>query len=230
MGTVPCQTRGLGLNYGNRPILFGIELKVDCGGGLAIIGANGCGKSSLLKILAGIVVPTAGQVLIFGEDSRRLSAAARRRIGFLSHQSFLYPNLTARENLEFYARLCGIGRPREAAMAALERVEMSTVAQDRVRTVSRGMEQRLALARATIASPDLLLLDEPFAALDRTGQRLVRQMIDEARGRGAAVVITAHSPEGLTEMGFAIHEIARGGLRAWARESLLTLPRLAPVG
>ena len=210
---VACHTRALGLSFGVRPILRGIDLTAAAGSGLAIVGANGCGKSTLLRILAGLAAPTAGAALVFGEDSRRLSSASRRRIGLLTHQSFLYANLTARENLEFHARIHGIGRPLEAAMAALGRVGMSSIAEDRVRTVSRGMEQRLAIARATIADPDLLLLDEPFAALDPTGAAIVRDLIGDALKRGAAVIVTAHSADGLEALGLEPFELINGKLR-----------------
>jgi heme exporter protein A len=214
-----CLTRALGLSFGVRPILRGIDLTADAGHGIAIVGANGCGKSTLVRILAGLAAPTAGAAFVFGEDSRRLSAASRRRIGLLTHQSFLYPNLTARENLEFHSRIRGIDRPREAAIAALGRVGMSSIADDRVRTVSRGMEQRLAIARATIADPDLLLLDEPFAALDRDGAAIVRDLIGDSLKRGAAVIVTAHTVDGLEALGLAPFELINGKLRSIPAES-----------
>jgi heme exporter protein A len=231
MDVAACQTRALEMSFGTRPILRGVDLTVGWGRGAVIIGANGCGKSTMLKILSGLAAPTAGAALIFGEDSRRLSAATRRRIGCLRLQSFLYPNLTARENLEFYARINDVSHPRDAAIAALERVGMGSIADNRVRTVSRGMEQRLAIARATIADPRLLLFDEPFAALDRSGADMVRAIIGESMNRGTAVIVTAHGIDGLESLELAPYELAHGTLRAMADNAAAVAPRarLAPV-
>ncbi|MGH7906676.1 MAG: ATP-binding cassette domain-containing protein, partial [Candidatus Binataceae bacterium] len=131
---------GLGMNYGLRPVLRDVEFELAPGCGAAIIGDNGSGKSTLVKILAGLLAPSAGSAWIFGSDSRHLPSEVRRRIGLLSHQSFLYPNLTARENLEFYAALYALAGTGEAANRALSQVGLETVADQRAKTLSRGME------------------------------------------------------------------------------------------
>jgi NitT/TauT family transport system ATP-binding protein len=160
------EARALGKSFGPTPVLRDVNLSVEAGCGTAVIGANGAGKSTLIRLLAGLSAPSLGAALLFGEPARALRPQLRRRVGLLSHQSFVYPNLTARENLEFYATLYGVEDARAAAIEWLERVALGAAAEARVRGFSRGMEQRLALARAMLARPDVLMLDEPFAALD----------------------------------------------------------------
>src|ERR1019366_2169794 len=165
------ETRSLAKTYGPAVVLREVQLRLLGGAGAFIIGGNGAGKSTLLRILAGLEAPSDGQALVFGQDTRRLAARYRRRIGLMAHQSFLYPNLTARENLEFYAELYS------CAHQWLGRVGLAEVADTRVRAFSRGMEQRLSVARAMLAEPALLLLDEPFASLDHDGAEIVAALI-----------------------------------------------------
>ena len=148
-----------------------------------LIGGNGSGKSTLLRILAGLSQPTSGDAMVFGESSRNLGVA-RRRIGMLTHQSWLYPNLTARENLQFYAELYGLPHRDDLAMKWIDAVGLRASADERVREFSRGMEQRLSIARTMMTQPDLLLLDEPFAALDPDGVAIVAR--PDSRGRSRA--------------------------------------------
>ena len=177
-----------------------------------IIGGNGAGKSTLLTILAGLSAPTTGYALVFGQDTRRLDPDGRRQIGMLSHRSFLYPNLTASENLEFYATLYGVANPHITAHTWLRRVGLANFADERVRMYSRGMEQRLAAARAMIAAPMLLLLDEPFAALDSDGVAIMADLIRTELARGCAVVISAHGQAAIEGVELDQYEITRGRL------------------
>jgi heme exporter protein A len=212
MRQLPIAARGLDKVFGFAPVLRGVNLRVEPGAGLLIAGGNGAGKSTLIAILAGLSAPSAGVATLFGEDSRRLAPAARRRVGLLTHQSFLYPNLTARENLEFFGALYRIDESRTIARAWLERVGLAAAADERIRDFSRGMEQRLALARAMLLAPDVLLMDEPFAALDAEGTARAVTIVGEAMARGCAVVMTAHQmipPAGLT---LDLCELARGKL------------------
>jgi heme ABC exporter ATP-binding subunit CcmA len=206
------EARSLGKSFGPTPVLRDVNLSVGAGRGAAVIGANGAGKSTLIRLLAGLSAPTLGAALLFGEPARSLRPASRRRVGLLSHQSFVYPNLTARENLEFYARLYGVEGGRAAAIEWLARVALGAAADSRVRGFSRGMEQRLAIARAMLARPDVLLLDEPFAALDADGAALATALVREAMGRGCAVLASAHSAAALEELGFAVLTLSRGRL------------------
>ncbi|MGB9379373.1 heme ABC exporter ATP-binding protein CcmA [Candidatus Binatus sp.] len=204
------ETHRLAKTYGLAPVLREVDLRVLAGAGTFVIGGNGSGKSTLLRILAGLEAPSGGHALVFGQDTRKLAARYRRRVGMIAHQSFLYPNLSARENLEFYAELYSIADPHASADQWLDRVGLAGVADARVRTFSRGMEQRLAAARAMLHEPALLLLDEPFASLDHDGAEIVAGLIRGAIDRGAAVIATAHAVPEIEGVEFAIYEIARG--------------------
>ena len=187
------ETRALTKTFGVSPVLRNVAMQIDAGTCAMLIGGNGSGKSTLLRILAGLSQPTSGDALVFGENSRSLDAA-RRRIGMLTHQSWLYPNLTASENLKFYAELYGVEHRDALAAKWIDAVGLSASSNDRVGEFSRGMEQRLSIARAMMMEPDLLLLDEPFAALDPGGVAIVGDLIRAAVTRGCTAVITAHTP------------------------------------
>ncbi len=187
------ETRGLTKTFGVTPVLREVCFELHRGRCALLIGGNGSGKSTLLRILAGLSQPTSGDATVFGEDSRSLGEV-RRRIGMLTHQSWLYPNLTAHENLEFYSALYGLSQRDDLATKWIEAVGLGPAANDRVREFSRGMEQRLAIARTMMIEPDLMLLDEPFAALDPDAVAIVGELIRSAVARGCAVLLTAHSP------------------------------------
>lgn len=206
------ETYALAKSFGIIPVLLDVELRVAAGRAAVVVGGNGSGKSTLLAILAGLRHPTSGCALIFGQDSRRLAPSARRKIAMLSHQSFLYPNLTAAENLEFYATLYQVASPRAAAGRWLARVGLANFAHERIRMFSRGMEQRLATARAMLAEPMLLLLDEPFASLDPDGVAIVADLIRAELARGCAIVASAHEELAIDGVELEHHEIARGRL------------------
>ncbi len=206
------EARGLGKAFGSTPVLREVQLELGPGHGAMIIGGNGAGKSTLVRILSGLWAPTMGCALLFGEESRSLAPQYRRRIGLMTHQSFVYPNLTARENLEFYAGLYGLGDVRDTAARWLARVGLAAFADERVRGFSRGMEQRLSVARAMLNGPEVLLLDEPFAALDGDGVAMVAALIKDAIARGCAVLMTAHGLVGLEGTQFDPYEIFRGRL------------------
>ena len=212
------ETHSLAKTYGLAPVLREVDLQMLAGTGAFIIGGNGAGKSTLLRILAGLDAPSGGHALVFGQDTRRLAARYRRRIGLLAHQSFLYPNLTARENLEFYAELYSLADPRASADQWLGRVGLAAVADTRVRAFSRGMEQRLSAARAMLAEPALVLLDEPFASLDHNGAEIVAALIRDAIGRGATVLASAHAIPEIDGVEFGVFEISRGRLVEHTRQ------------
>jgi len=206
------EARGLDKTFGTVPILRGVNLAVTAVGAAMVIGRNGAGKSTLVRILAGLSAPSGGEALLFGASSRTLEPEGRRRMSIVTHQSFLYPNLSARENLEFYADLYGVTDARVEIRRWIDRVGLVSAIDARVRTFSRGMEQRLTLARAMLTRPDVLLMDEPFAALDADGVALVADILREASARGCAIVLTAHQPIAIDGLRFDLYEIVRGRL------------------
>ena len=187
------EARALTKIFGVTPVLREVDLAIPQGRCALLLGRNGSGKSTLLRILAGLSQPSSGDAMVFGQNSRDLGVA-RRRIGMLTHQSWLYPNLTARENLEFYAELYGLPDRHRLATRWIDAVRLGAASNDRVREFSRGMEQRLSIARAMMMEPDLVLLDEPFAALDPDAVAIVADLMRAAIARGCTALCTAHSP------------------------------------
>lgn len=183
---------GLEKSYRDWPVLWDLDLTVPWGETLSLFGANGAGKTTLLRILSTAVRPDAGAVRIAGRDLRRQTAAARRRIGIVAHRSFLYEDLTPAENLAYYARLYGIpDRPARIA-SALARVGLAPRAHHRVRALSNGMQKRAAIARAILHQPDVLLLDEPEAGLDRESRRILGELLAEWTAGGRSVALATH--------------------------------------
>ncbi len=189
----------LGRAYGERAALADVSLTVEAGRTLVVFGPNGAGKSTLLRILATLLRPTAGTVRVLGEELPRRAWAVRGRIGLLGHEPLLYRELSARENLRYHARLHQV--PEARIEELLDAVGMARRAQDPVATLSRGMVQRVAVARAVLHDPELLLLDEPRANLDPAAAELVDPLL-----RGRTRVVTSHDPAG----GLADADIALG--------------------
>jgi heme exporter protein A len=190
------EARGLEKWYGARPALRGVDFALHPGEFVTLFGPNGAGKTTLLRILTGAARPTRGAVRVGGGDPS--DEDARRRIGLLSHQSFLYPGLSAAENLDFYARLYGLADRRERVRAALASVELENRANDRVRTFSRGMQQRVALARTLLHEPSLVLLDEPYTGLDPHAAEVLRATLERLKdGRRTVLLVTHNLSQGL---------------------------------
>ena len=176
--------RGLGRRFGERSVLSKVDLDVERGDFLLVTGPNGSGKTTLLRLLAGLLAPTAGTLEV---------AADRGRIGFLGHEPLLYRELTALENLDLYGRLYRVPERRERTGMLLERFGLWEARGEQVSTFSRGMVQRLALCRTLLHDPDLLLLDEPFSALDAEGAELLHAEL--ADGAPRTLVVASHQPE-----------------------------------
>jgi heme exporter protein A len=201
---------GLTRRYGERVALQDVTLTVPAGTTLVVFGPNGAGKSTLLRVLATLLRPHSGVVRVLGRALPDDGWAVRGRIGLLTHEPLLYRDLSGRENLRFHARLHGVAFDRVEEL--LDRVGLRLRADDRVHTYSRGMVQRLAVCRAVLHDPDVLLLDEPRANLDPAAADLVEPLIGAASGRTR--VVTSHDPAG----GLAEADIAlglRGGRTAF---------------
>jgi heme exporter protein A len=189
-GSPAIELRGLARRFGERAVLRDLTVAVPAGATLAVLGRNGAGKSTLLRILATLLRPHAGELSILGEPLPRRAFAVRSKLGYLGHDPLLYRDLTGRENLRYHARLHRADPSRVEEL--LEAVDMRLRADDPVRTLSQGMVQRLAVCRAVLHRPEVLLLDEPRANLDPGAGRLVDPLI--GRGAQATRVLTSHDP------------------------------------
>jgi len=177
-------------DYGGPPVLRAVSFSMRGGEGLILLGPNGAGKSTLLRIVAGIHRPSEGRILFEGKRASFRDPDLRKRVGFVSHETFLYDALTAEENLRFFARLHGMGGESEAARG-LNEAGLASFASAAVGSFSRGMAQRLTLARARLHAPSLLLLDEPFTGLDPLAAAdLERSLIDFRKAGGAFLMAT----------------------------------------
>jgi heme exporter protein A len=194
--------RGAGRRYGERAALRDVSLELETGRTLVIFGPNGAGKTTLLRMLATLLRPHAGEVRVLGRELPADGWAVRGRIGFLGHEPLLYRELSGRENLRFHARLHGVSPARVEEV--LDAVGMTSRGDDPIAELSRGMVQRLAVARAVLHEPELLLLDEPLANLDPAAAAQVQPLIGRASGRTR--VLTSHDPAG----GLADADLALG--------------------
>ncbi|GIW06748.1 MAG: ABC transporter ATP-binding protein [Dehalococcoidia bacterium] len=187
------EVRGLRKEIGGRPILRGLDLLVQMGETVVIFGPNGAGKTTLLRILATLARPSGGLVRVAGANLAEVGPAIRRWIGILAHQTYLYDDLTAEENLRFYGRMFDVPDLDSRIETVLEQVGLRDRRHDRVRIFSRGMQQRLALARAILHRPRLLLLDEPESGLDPAAAAGLRSTLAAVEQPDRAVLLTSHS-------------------------------------
>ncbi len=196
--------------YGDFPALRQVSFDVEAGACLALLGRNGAGKTTLLKVLSGLLRASEGRVLIGGADSREVST--RRRVGVLGHSIGIYDELTAFENLRLFADLYGLPEPARTATEWLERVGLDKVRDGLAREFSRGMRQRLALARAFLHEPAVLLFDEPFTSLDDRAIALLQSLLAAARARGVTIVMSTHQIREAMELASHVALIHRGQL------------------
>ena len=196
--------------YGDYPALRDVTFDVEEGACLALLGRNGAGKTTLLKILAGLSRPGKGSIRILGDDAR--AQITRRRIGVLGHGIGIYDELSATENLMIFARLYGVPNPHRTVSEWLERTGLERVRDGLVREFSRGMRQRLAVARAFLHNPSLMLLDEPFTALDDRGIAVLQDFLNDARRAGRTIIMSTHQLREALELATDVALINRGKL------------------
>ncbi|MBZ5676558.1 MAG: heme ABC exporter ATP-binding protein CcmA [Acidobacteriia bacterium] len=194
--------------YGDFPALRSVGLNIAPGSTMALLGRNGAGKTTLLRIIAGLSRPSRGSVKIQGADAR--DQATRQRIGVLGHGIALYEELSAIENLTLFGRLYGLPDTRKRADEMLERVGLARVRDGLAREFSRGMRQRLAVGRAFLHDPEVLLLDEPFTALDDRAIAVLQSMIQSMRDRGRTIVMSTHQLREALELASHVALLQRG--------------------
>jgi heme exporter protein A len=208
------EARGLTRKFGHLTALEAVDLDLRRGEALTLFGPNGAGKTTLLRILTSTLKPTFGTVRIAGLDPRVHERETRRLLGLISHQTFLYEELTARENLIFFGRLYGAGDPEAAATALLDSMDLTLREHDAVATYSRGMQQRLALARCLIHDPEVVVLDEPFTGLDPHSATMLSRTLDRLRTEGRTLLMVTHNLNRGLELSDRWMILAQGRLAA----------------
>jgi heme exporter protein A len=193
--TFALESEDIRKTFGHFAALTGITLSVKRGEFLALFGRNGAGKTTFLKIAATLVRYTYGKLRIEGIDIREEPEKVRRHIGFLSHNTYLYRDLNPIENLRFFCRLYGIPDSEERILSLLDRVGLRRRASDPVRSFSRGLHQRLGIARVMLHDPSIILLDEPYTGLDANAVEILNQILDQARAAGRTIILTTHDLE-----------------------------------
>jgi heme exporter protein A len=204
------EAEDLTFSFGPVRVLRGVTLRVEQGSVLTVFGPNGAGKTTLLKILAGLLRPHTGRVRVEGMELSQDPVGFRKLIGVISHHPYLYPQLSGRENLEFYGRLYGLTDPREEALRMLEEMGLSSVGDRETSTYSRGMLQRLAVGRALLHRPRVLLLDEPFTGLDHEARAKLEALLGTLRDGEKTVLMTTHDVDGGLNLSDRVAVLAGG--------------------
>ena len=186
------EVRRLVKTFGVKPVLRGLDFNVEAGEFVALLGPNGAGKTTFLRILATLSRPKMGEVIVAGYRLPGQASAIRQRLGVVSHQPLLYGDLSAEENLQFYARMYALRRQDTRIKEVLKMVGLYPRRRDLVREFSRGMQQRLAIARSILHNPDILLFDEPHTGLDQDAAKMLDELLIEIASGGRTVVMTSH--------------------------------------
>ncbi len=202
--------------FGPKVVLRGLEFGVRTGEFVALLGPNGAGKTTFLRILASLSRPTLGEVAVAGYSLPHQAAAVRRRLGVVSHLPLLYGDLTAEENLRFYGRMYGVEALDRRITEVLQMVGLEARRRDLVRTFSRGMQQRLAIGRAVLHSPEVLLLDEPHTGLDQDACEMLDGVLREVAGMGHTIVMTSHDLARAAGLASRFDVLTRGKIQASA--------------
>ncbi|MEM7029712.1 MAG: heme ABC exporter ATP-binding protein CcmA [Chloroflexota bacterium] len=212
--------------FGSRVVLRGIDLDVQAGEFVTLMGANGAGKTTLLNIVATLSKKTAGQVSIGGVDLSQNAAAIRRYIGFVSHKTLLYDDLSGEQNLTFYARMYDVPDRQHRIETVLKQVGLLGRQTDPVRTYSRGMQQRLAIARAILHDPPLLLLDEPDTGLDQHATGMLSDLLKAVDADRRTVIMTSHNLERSLNLGDRVLILSKGKIALDAERASLSVADL----
>jgi heme exporter protein A len=202
--------------FGLKAVLRGLDFKVQPGEFVALLGPNGAGKTTFLRILATLSRPSMGDVKVAGYHLPHQAAQVRARLGVVSHMPLLYEDLTAEENLRFYARMYGILKKEERITEVLEMVGLETRRRDLVRTFSRGMQQRLAIGRAVLHDPEVMLFDEPYTGLDQDASSMLDEVFRSVAAQGRTVVMTSHDLARAEELATRFDILSRGVITASA--------------
>jgi len=208
------KVRKLIKRFGLKTVLRGLDFHVEQGEFVALLGPNGAGKTTFLRILASLSRPSMGGVSIAGYRLPDQASAVRRRIGVVSHQPLLYGDLTAEENLRFYGRMYGVGKLNQRVEEVLELVGLTARRRDLVRTFSRGMQQRLAIGRAVLHDPHVMLFDEPHTGLDQDASAMLDTVLREVAARGRTVVMTSHDLARAADLASRFDILSRGVITA----------------
>ena len=207
--------------FGLKTVLRGVDFHVESGEFVVLLGPNGAGKTTFLRILATLSGPSLGSVSVAGFALPAHSAAVRQRLGVVSHQPLLYGDLTARENLQFYGRMYNIPHAHERIDEMLEMTGLGARRDDLVRTFSRGMQQRLAIGRAVLHNPEVVLFDEPYTGLDQDAAAMLDGVLREVAARGRTVVMTSHDLVRAEDLASRFDILSRGVIVASATRAEL---------
>jgi heme exporter protein A len=226
IGSSAIQVRKLFKRFGSKTVLHSLEFTVDPGEFVAIIGPNGAGKTTFLRILSSLSRPASGEVIIAGYRLPQQAVQARRILGVVSHQPLLYGDLTAEENLRFYGRMYGVCDLEQRVDTVLAMIGLVGRRGDLVRTFSRGMQQRLAIGRAMLHDPQVILFDEPHTGLDQDACHILDNVLRDVASLGRAVVITSHDLERIADLASRFDVLWGGKIVASARRAELGIERL----
>jgi heme ABC exporter ATP-binding subunit CcmA len=211
--------RKLVKRFGLKTVLRGLEFSVEPGEFVALLGPNGAGKTTFLRILSSLSRPSLGQVSIAGYSLPNQAASVRRRLGVVSHLPLLYGDLTADENLRFYAKMYNVLHAEKRISDVLEMVGLASRRKDLVRTFSRGMQQRLAIGRAVLHDPEVMLFDEPHTGLDQDACLMLDTVLREVAARGRTVVMTSHDLARVADLASRFDVLSRGVITASVQRS-----------
>ena len=204
------KVRKLVKRFGLKTVLKGMDFEVEEGEFVGLLGPNGAGKTTFLRILSSLSRPSLGDVRISGYRLPHQATAVRRRLGVLSHQPLLYGDLTAEENLRFYGKMYSVENPDSRIDEVLQLVDLSHRRNDLIRTYSRGMQQRLAIARSVIHDPEILLLDEPYTGLDQDACAMLDEVLQEIAVQGRTIVMTSHHLARAADLASRFDVLSRG--------------------